>query len=521
VTDTLSKARADKALRFIRNLTQPKDKWAGAPFNPRPWQETVIRELFGRVREDDANRRAYRTCYIEIPRKNGKTTLAAAFGLYGLIGDGVQGAEVYMAANDREQASLVFDAMAQMVNRDPQLSARLKVLPSQKRIVDHKTGSVARAISAEAYSKHGFNASMVIYDELHAAKDRDLWDVLLTSMGARWEPLLVAITTAGYDRHSICWEQHDYASKILDGTVTDATFYPVIYAAKDDDEWTDEAVWKKANPALEDFRDIEEMRAMAARAREIPAQQNTFRRLYLNQWTEQAERWIDMAAWDRCDGEMGWKQLREEMKGKPCMAGLDLSSRIDLTALMLTFEIGDKVVAVPFFWVPEEGMHRRSRTDRVPYDEWTREGLIEATPGAVVDQERIRQRINELGKEYKIRELAYDPWNATKITSELSGDGFAITEVRWGPRDLSEPTKHMGALVVGGTLVHGGHPLLRWMAANSVAKQDANGNLMLDKAKANGRIDGMAALSMAIAAMLRHVQEPEPVYPMFFVGGRA
>jgi phage terminase large subunit-like protein len=516
-----SDARADRALKFISNLSHTKDKWAGVPFNPRPWQVDIIRELFGRMRTDDPNRRAYRTCYIEIPRKNGKSELAAALALYGLIGDGVIGAEVYSCAADREQAALVFNVAAQMVRNDPVLASRLKIIDSQKRIVDHKTGSFYRAISAEAYSKHGFNASMVIYDELHAAPDRRLWDVMSTSMGTRAEPLMVAITTAGYDRHSICWEQHDYAQKILDGIVTDPTFYPVIYAAPDNADWLDESVWADSNPALKDFRDIDEMRALAHKAREIPALQNTFRNLYLNQWTEQATRWIDMAAWDDsvCVGLVKWKELRERMRGKPCYGALDLSSRTDLTALALLFEEGDITTVVPFFWVPKEGAAKRSRTDRVPYEQWIAEGLITATDGNVVDQGFIREDINRLAKVYKIKELAFDPWNATKLAVELDGDGIRIVEMRQGFRSLSEPTKHLGALVTGRTLRHGGHPVLRWMASNMVVRQDPNGNLTPDKSKVTERIDGIVATIMAIGAALVN-RDREPEYAMYIFGGR-
>lgn len=516
-----SDARADRALRFISNLTHTKDKWAGVPFAPRPWQQRIIRELFGRVRADDPNRRAYRTCYIEIPRKNGKSELAAALALYGLVGDGVHGAEVYSAASDRDQAALVFNVAAQMVRNDPRLSARLKIIDSQKRIVDHKTGSVYRAISAEAYSKHGFNASMVIYDELHVAPNRELWDVLTTSMGARHEPLMIAITTAGYDRHSICWEQHDYSAKLLSGVVSDPAFYPVIYSAPEDADWTDEDVWRQANPALEDFRDIEEMRALAHKAREIPALQNTFRNLYLNQWTEQATRWIDMDAWRACAGPLDWRQLREAMKGRRCLGGLDLSSRTDLTALALVFEIeADEVAIVPFFWVPEEGAEKRGRADRVPYPQWIKDGLLTATSGNVVDQGFIREDINRLAKDYKLAELAFDPWNATKLSVELAGDGIAVVELRQGFRSLSEPTKHLGALVAGRQLRHGGHPVLTWMASNMVVRQDPNGNLTPDKSKVTERIDGIVATIMGIAALLVHRDAPEPEYSMMIVGGR-
>lgn len=517
-----SEPRADRALRFISNLTHTKDKWAGTPFDPRPWQVSIIRELFGRMRVDDPTRRAYRTCFIEIPRKNGKSEIAAALALYGLIGDGVMGAEVYSAAADRDQAALVFNVAAQMVRNDPVLSSRLKIIDSQKRIVDLKTGSFYRAISAEAYSKHGFNASMVIYDEVHAAPNRDLWDVLTTSMGARSEPLVIGITTAGYDRHSICWELHDYSTKILAGTVEDPSFYPVIYAAPEDADWLDESVWKAANPALQDFRDIDEMRALAHRAKEIPALQNTFRRLYLNQWTEQAERWLDMAAWDACHpkGAVTWKELRDRLKGQPCYGALDLSSRTDLTALVLVFEDGrDQVTLLPFFWVPEEGAEKRSRTDRVPYTQWIRDGLITPTPGNVVDQGFIREDINRLAKVYKLKELAFDPWNATKLAVELDQDGIKIVEMRQGFRSLSEPTKHLGALVTGKTLRHGAHPVLRWMASNMVVRQDPNGNLAPDKSKVTERIDGIVASIMAIGAMLVN-RDREPEYAMYIFGGR-
>jgi phage terminase large subunit-like protein len=517
IVESFSSERADRALRFISNLTHTKDKWAGVPFNPRPWQVAIIRELFGRMRADDQTRRAYRTCYIEVPRKNGKSEIAAALALYGLIGDGVQGAEVYSAAADREQAALVFNVAAQMVRNDPVLSARLKIIDSQKRIVDHKTGSFYRAISAEAYSKHGFNASMVIYDELHAAPNRELWDVLTTSMGARSEPMVLAITTAGYDRHSICWEQHWYARQILDGIVTDPAFYPVIYAAPDDADWTDEAVWTAANPALQDFRDIDEMRALAHKAKEIPALQNTFRRLYLNQWTEQSERWIDMAAWDACPSS-SWLELRERYKGKPCFGALDLSSRTDLTAMVLAFEDPDDgMTLVPFFWVPEEGAAKRSRTDRVPYEQWIRDGLITATSGNVVDQGFIREDINRLAKVYKLKELAFDPWNATKLAVELDQDGIKIVEMRQGFRSLSEPTKHLGALVTGKTLRHGAHPVLRWMASNMVVRQDPNGNLSPDKSKVTERIDGIVAAIMAIGVALVN-RDQEPQYQMLIYG---
>ncbi len=288
-------SQADRAIKVINLLTHTKGKFAGQPFDLRPWQKAIVKKLF-QQRKDGL--RQHRTCLLMLPRKNGKSELAAALAIYFLLFDGEMGAEVYSAAADKDQAALVFNVAAQMIRNDPELEVQCEIVDSQKRIVHRKSGSFYRAISAEAYSKHGFNASVVIYDELHAAPTRELWDVLSTSQGARVQPLMMAITTAGYDRHSILWELYDHAKKVQEQPDLDPTFLPLLFEAPKDADWLDEKVWKACNPALGDFRSLEEMRIAAQRAKSIPAQENTFRRLYLNQWTEQSERWIDMAAWD-------------------------------------------------------------------------------------------------------------------------------------------------------------------------------------------------------------------------------
>lgn len=513
----VKESQGDRAVRLINQLSHTKGPFAEQSFNLRPWQVKIIKKLFT-TRKDGL--RQYRTCLLMLPRKNGKSEICAALAIYFLLFDGEIGAEVYSAASDKDQAALVFNVAAQMIRNDAELLAQCEIIDSQKRIVHRKSGSFYRAISAEAYSKHGFNASVVIYDELHAAPNRDLWDVLSTSQGARSQPMMIAITTAGYDRHSILWELYEHAKKVEENPALDPSFLPLLFEAPKDADWLDEKVWHKANPALGDFRSLEEMRTAAARAKEIPAQENTFKRLYLNQWTEQAERWLDMAAWDDCKGLTDWKALRGRMKGRPCFGGLDLSSRTDLTALLLFFEEDDdSAVAVPFFYVPEEGAAKRSRTDRVPYDQWIREGLITPTPGNVVDQGFIREDINRIAKFYKVREIAFDPWNASKLAVELDQDGITIVEMRQGFRSLSEPTKHLGALVTGRTLRHGGHPVLRWMASNMVVRQDPNGNLSPDKSKVTERIDGIVGLIMAIGAALVN-RDKEPEYFMAVYGGR-
>jgi phage terminase large subunit-like protein len=290
-------AAAERAIRVINNLTHTKGPFAGKTFDLRPWQTRILKRLFTTKKD---GLRQYRTCLLMLPRKNGKSELAAALAIYFLMFDNEQGAEVYSAAADKEQASLVFNVAAQMIRNDPELDAMVEIADSQKRIVHRKSNSFYRAISAEAYSKHGFNASAVIYDEMHAAPDRELWDVLRTSQGARSQPMMLVISTAGYDRHSILWELYAHARRVAEDPTLDPTFLPIIYEAPEGADWTSEAVWKTANPAMGDFRSLEDMRIACARAQQIPAEENTFRRLFLNQWTEQASRWLPIEAWDAC-----------------------------------------------------------------------------------------------------------------------------------------------------------------------------------------------------------------------------
>jgi phage terminase large subunit-like protein len=397
---------------IINRLTHTKGPFAGQPFKLRPWQEKrIIRPLFKLDRR--TGKRQYRMCLLMMPRKNGKTELLAALAIDGLLFDGEIGAEVYSAAADKDQAALAFNVAAQMIRNDPELTARCDILDSQKRIVDHKTGSFYRAISAEAYSKHGFNASRVLYDELHAAPSRELWDVLTSSTGARAQPLTIAISTAGYDRHSILYELYAHAKKVDATPALDPAFLPILFEAPDGADWTDERVWRKANPALGDFRSLDEMRAACARAKEIPAQEQAFRRLYLNQWTEQASRWLAMDAWDACQVPVN----RAALRGRPCYVGLDLSSTTDLTAAVAVFPDGDHFDVLPQFFVPAERIQQRTTRDRVPYTEWQRANLLTATPGSVVDYDYVRNVIREWDEEFKVKVVAYDPWNATDLIS--------------------------------------------------------------------------------------------------------
>jgi len=497
-------------IAFINRLTHTKGQFAGQTFRLRPWQIRILKRLFKKRRD---GLRQYRTCLLMLARKNGKTELAAAIALYGLLADGEMGGEVYSAAADRDQAGLVFGVAAQMVRNDPDLDAACYIVESQKKIVHRASGSFYRAISAEAYSKHGFNASMVIYDELHAAPDRRLYDVLSTSMAARKQPLLLVISTAGYDRHSILWELYSHAKKVQEKPEIDPSFLPILYEAPDDADWTKKRVWQKANPALGDFRSLEEMQTMAARAKEIPAQENNFRRLYLNQWTEQASRWIAMPTWDAC------LTPRPSLKGRRCYVGMDLSTTTDLTALVAVFpdETGFDVLAQ--FFVPAARISERSRRDHVPYDEWARQGMITATPGSVVDYEAIRTVLQGWAAEFSLQQIGFDPWNATDLVTRLQQqDGLLCVSMRQGFASLSAPTKSLEQAILGRRLRHDGHPVLRWCVSNVAVEGDPAGNLKPSKTKSTERIDGVVALIMAVDLMNRQAKTVAPSYQMLVVG---
>ena len=506
---------AARAIAFIANLTHTSGPFAGQPFNLRRWQRRILAQLFETGKD---GRRTRRTALLLLPRKNGKSSLAAACCLYALLGDGEISAVVVSAAADVEQAGIVFDIAVQMVRNDPELEAMCEIVASQRRIVHRPSGSVYKAISAEAYNKHGGNISFLCYDEIHAAQTRDLWDVLTTSMGARSNPITLAISTAGYDRHSILWELYSHAKKVQENPSLDPTFLPIIYEMRDGADWTDEREWKRCNPALGDFRSLADMRIACARAQAIPAQEMIFRRLFLNQWTESAERWVSLPAWDACRVDPA------EFKGRRCYVGLDLSSTKDLTALVAVFpdDEGPGFDVRAQFFIPKDNILERVTRDRVPYDQWVRDGYLIATPGNRVDYEVVRRVLNEWGIAQEVRELAFDPWNATDLIQRLQEqDGFTCVPIRQGFRSLSAPTKALEAAILSKTLRHDGHPILRWCIGNAAAEQDATGNIKLSKAVSTERIDGASALVNAVDRMSRHGGADKPSFQMLVLGGSA
>ncbi len=502
-------AAASKAVDFFSKFCRHvKGPMAGQPFVLDDWQaDDIVKPLFGWKRVSD-NTRRYRRAYIEIPRKSGKSTLVAGLGAYLLTADGEQGAEVYSAAADRDQAAIVFDVAKQMVEASPALKARVQ--PFRRSMTVQATGSSYKVLSADAPTKHGLNASAILFDELHTQPNRELWDVLTTSTGARTQPLVIAITTAGYDRHSICWEQHDYAIKVRDGIIPDDSLLVVIYAAAENEDYTDPKVWAKANPGLGKSITLEYLQNECKRAQEVPAYQNTFKRLHLNLWTEQATRWIDMSVWERNKGE---PFTPESLRGRECFGGLDLASTTDICALPLLFPPiaeSERWKILWHFWVPEDGIDKRSKMDRVPYDVWNRQGFIRSTEGSITDYDFIRRDVNELKTQYNIREIAFDRWNASQLVTQLTGDGFTMVDFGQGFASMASPTKELLTLLIGGSLAHGGNPVATWMASNVTVKMDPAGNVKPDKGKSTERIDGIVALIMALGRAIVQPAYNEP-----------
>ncbi len=506
-TSHYDKAKADRAVTFIENLCHTKGKWAGTRFWLLPWQEQLIRDIFGIVKPD--GNRQFRTAFVEICKKVGKSELAAAIALYLLYADNEPSAEVYGAAADRQQASIVFDVARQMVEMSSALMKRSKLMSATKRIVNYGNTGFYQVLSAEVGSKHGFSISGLVFDEIHTQPNRQLYDVLTKySSDARQNPLHFIITTAGNDRNSIAYELHTKAVDILEGRRVDPTFYPVVYGLKDDENWEDEANWYKINPSLGYTVDIERLRDAYREAKANPADEVTFKWLRMNMWVSSTTSWIPDAIFMKGDEPIDMKAL----EGRDCYAGLDLSSTGDITALVLMFpprDVDEKYILVPYFWVPEETIPQRVRANSVPYDVWEKQGHLLATEGNVIHYDFIEKFICELAEKYHILEIAVDRWNATQMIQNLEGEGFTMVPFGQGFASMSTPTKEFYRLLMEGNIIHGGHPVLRWMAGNVVVETDAAENIKVTKAKSKEKIDGIVASIMALDRCLRNQGEQQ------------
>lgn len=518
----------EKALHVIGffhdELTHTEGALAQTPLWLERWEQAFVANLFGWQKTHPSGKavRRYREALLYVPRKNGKTPLVAGICDYVLFCDGEKGAQIYSAAGDTDQATILYKHASGMVRQSPNLSRVAKIYGGvgQRSIVYETEGSSYKVLSSSAETKHGGNSHLVAIDELHVQPNRDLVDVMQTSMASanRLQPMMLHITTADFDRESICNEKHDYACKVRDGVVNDPAFLPAIYEASEDDDWTSEEVWEKANPNLDVSVSREYLRRECMRAQETPTYENTFKRLHLNIKTQQDVRWIVLQVWDKCargvSDPKAWRdEMIERMRGKPCWGGLDLASSSDTNALVLAFREDDDVIWLPWFWIPGDKARAREKRDRVPYIQWAQDGFITMTDGEVADYDVIRRDINDIADKFGIQELAVDRlFQGAQLSVQLMGDGLEVVTHGQGFASMTAPSKAFEDLVTSSRLRHGANPILRWQASHVAAEMDAAGNIKPSRKKSTEKIDGIVAGVMACGRMEASLGPTESVY---------
>ena len=500
------KQAANKAIGFIETFcTHTKGELSGTALILEDWQKKIVGDLFG-WKNKKTNLRRYRTAYIQIARKNGKSTLAAALALLMLYVDDEKGSEVYSAASNRQQAGIVFEIAKGMIQNNKELNSRGKIFRNS--IINEGKGNFYQAISSDSKTKHGFNSNCVVYDELHTAQNRELWDALATSVGSRRQPLIITITTAGFDRQSICYELYSYAKRILNKSLKDDTFYPCVFECDIDDDIQDEKVWKKANPNYGISLKKKYMKIESQKAMDVPSYLNTFKRLHLNMWTDSVSVWIPNSEWMECHQEFDYDSL----DGCAAWGGLDLASTRDLSALTLVFKVEDKFVIMPYIFVPKENAIKRSKIDGVDYLTFVRENDVIATEGDVQDYSFIRKTINDLSKKYRIQSIAYDRWGASQLILDLTNqDGVPMSPLGQGFVSLSAPTKTFEREILAKNVIHPNNKCLNWCMSNVAIQEDASGNLKPAKNRSKEKIDPVVATICAFAEMMT-MDSGESVY---------
>lgn len=500
-------AAAARAIQFFSFLKHSKGEWAGQPIRLEPWQQFLCWCIFGWKRADGLRR--FRTAYVEVPRKNGKSTWASGVGLYLFDADGEPGAEIYTAATKRDQARITHAEATRMVKASPFLRKRIRVYKDNLNI--EGTASKFEPLGRDADSMDGLNIHGAIVDELHAHPNRAVWDVLDTATGARRQSLILAITTAGFDRSTFCWEQHDYTQKILnqvnDG---DDTFFGIIFSIDEGDDWREPTTWAKANPNLAVSIYPDDLKRKVAKALLMPSALNSFLRLHLNVWTQAETKWLDAERWRTCAGYVSADALR----GRRCYGGLDLSRTTDITALAWVFppETDEEPYQVLVrFWVPEQRVKEREAKGDTQYGSWVRQGLIAATPGDVLDYDFVYSQVGEDAQQFDVGDVAFDRWGAAQVQQDIAEMGLTMVQMGQGFASMSAPMKELEKLILSRRIAHGGNPVLAWMADNLVAREDPAGNIKPDKEKSTEKIDGMVALIMALDRATRH-QDNRSVY---------
>lgn len=505
---SFDRAAAEHVIQFFGFLRHSKGEWAGQTFVPEPWQQFLLWNLFGWKRADGLRR--FRAAYIEVPRKNGKSTLLAGVGLYLLVADGEPGAEVYSAATKRDQAIIIHGEATRMVKKSPALSRMIRVFKNNLSIAG--TASKYEPLGADTDSMDGLNVQGAMIDEVHAHKSRALFDILDTATGARRQPLLVQITTAGSDQTSICFEHHEYSRRILEGTIQDDSWFAFVASLDEGDEWADPATWAKANPNLGVSVKQDDLQRKADRAKQLPAAQNTFRRLHLDQWTQQSERWIDLALWDANAGIVDENRLR----GRLCYGGLDLSSVSDITAWVMVFpgeEDPDALDILARFWCPEARLYDEANRYADQYRAWAQQGYLRTTEGDAVDYAFVKKCVLDDASRFPLQDLNVDRlFQGYQVSQELADEGLTVFGMGQGFLSMAAPMKEFERRLLLKKLHHGGNPVLRFMADNVAVRQDPAGNFKCDKAASQGKIDGIVALVMAIDRATRHEPKKRSVY---------
>jgi phage terminase large subunit-like protein len=516
----LDEAAARRAIDFFPScLHHIEGDIAGQPFVLEPWQQAFVGNLFGWMVRDEKGRtvRRYREALLLVGRKNGKTPLIAGVTNYVLFCDGEPGAQIVGLAADTDQASLLYRHASGMVEAEPELSKRARIYRGlgQRAIEYPATNGVYRVISAEAGGKHGRNLHMAVVDELHEQPSRDLVDTIRTSFAAtnRKQPLLIYLTTSDWERESICNEIVDYARKVRDGIIANSRFLPVMYEATSDDDWRDEKVWAKANPNIDISISRDYLRAECKRAQEVPAYENTFKRLHLNIKTQQRTRWLDITKWDACEAVIDLERLA----ARQCYIGLDLGKTNDITAAALVFpptETDGMWTLLPKFWIPEERAAEREKQHRVPYLLWQQQGFIDFTPGNVTDYDCVKAWVLAQRERFGVQEVAYDPWNAMHLATSLTAEGVPMVEFQQSIKHMNEPAKLLEGVINDGKCRHDDNPVMRWMVANAEVYTDASGNIRPVKPehKSPNKIDGVTATVNAIGRAIVKPPEPESVY---------
>lgn len=509
---------------FFKLLNHSKGEWAGTPIILEDWQEFILRVIFGWMRENGTRR--FRTAYNEIPKKNGKSTLAAGVALYLLVADDEPGAEIYSTATKVDQARIVWTEARNMVKQSKELRAEISIMTKNLHVIS--TDSKFEPLASDTKTLDGINIHGAIVDELHAHKNPDMINVIESGGASRRQPLQFEITTAGNRKFSIGFDHHSYSEKILEGVVEDDSWFAIIYCLDqnidkgkrdkkgniiyEDDDWADPKVWEKVNPNYGISVKADQFSSLYKKAKELPASETIFRQLRLNQWVEQFNRWIHLELWDQNINEFD----PEILEGRDCYGGLDLAKTMDISALALIFPpFEDEKIwrLLMHYWVPRDNILTRVRNDHVPYDLWVKRGLIFSTPGNATDYRFIRDEIkNEIAPKYKIREIAFDRMFANELTQDLQDEGLEMVEFGQGFYSMSKPTFEMERLLLARELAHNGDEVLRWMASNVVVKKDPAGNLKPDKEKSEEKIDGIVALIMAIGRAMVREENPDSVY---------